>query len=145
MTTRQAEINAFIRQDNYAKLLGVTIEEIGEGYARVVGVVSAETTNFHAIGHGGYIFSLADIAFACASNSRGQTAVALDMTISYTQPAHIGDQLVAECTEIQLNGPIGLYEILVTRQETLIAKVQATVYRKKAWFVDKQNPQSEID
>lgn len=137
MTKREAAIVHHIRQDAYAAFLGATVEEIRPGYSRVALTVTAEMLNFHGITHGGLIFSLGDIAFAAASNSHGQTAVALSITISFMRAGGAGDHLIAECQERDVNGPIGLYDITVTDTATgaIISESQATVYRKREWFV----------
>ncbi len=133
---RQAAIARHIRQDSYAAFLGATVQAIEPGYSRVTLTVTPEMLNFHGAAHGGLLFSLADIAFAAASNARGQTAVALQVSTSFLRPAQAGDQLVAECQEQDLNGPIGLYRITVRRASgERILQSQATVYRKREWFV----------
>lgn len=134
---RQEQINEHIRRDAFARQLGVTVLAIRPGYSRVVLTVQPTMTNFHGTTHGGVVFGLADVAFAAASNGRGQTAVALNMTISYLQATGVGDQLVAEAQEQHQGGPVALYDIVVTRQPDgeLVAKLQAMVYRKKEWFV----------
>jgi acyl-CoA thioesterase len=93
--------------------------------------------NFHGMTHGGLVFSLGDIAFAAASNSHGQTALALNVAVSFLRPTGVGDHLVAEAKEIHLGGATALYDIVVTEQNSqqLVAKSQATVYRKRESFV----------
>ena len=134
---RQAAIAEHIKKDRFAAHLGTTIEVIEPGYSRVSMTVSEEMLNFHGITHGGIVFSLGDIAFAAASNSHGQTAVALNVSISFLKATNVGDRLVAEAKEQKLGGRTALYEITVTEQESgeLVAKSQAMVYRKKHWFV----------
>ena len=131
------EIETHIRQDAFANWLGATIEIIEPGYARVSLTVTEAMLNFHGMTHGGLVFALGDIAFAAASNSHGQTALALNVAISYLRPTGVGDRLVAEAKEVQLGGATALYDILVTEQNSqrLIAKSQATVYRKRETFV----------
>ncbi|NOX63866.1 MAG: hotdog fold thioesterase [Chloroflexi bacterium] len=137
MPTRQTLIAEHIRRDPYAAFLGASVEVIEPGYSRVTLTVDERMVNFHGVAHGGLLFSLADVAFAAASNSRGQTAVALQVSVSFMRAARAGDHLVAECREQDLNGPIGLYEIVVRRPSTdeLVMQCQATVYRKRDWFV----------
>ncbi|MCA9994410.1 MAG: hotdog fold thioesterase [Anaerolineales bacterium] len=134
---KDERILAHIEQDTFANWLGTRIEELRTGYSRVSLTIQPTMTNFHGTTHGGVVFGLADVAFAAASNSRGQTAVALNMTISYLQATSVGDQLVAEAQEQHQGGPIALYDITVTRQPggEPVAKLQAMVYRKKEWFV----------
>jgi acyl-CoA thioesterase len=92
--------------------------------------------NFHGMTHGGVIFALGDIAFAAASNSHGQTAVALNVAISYLKASRAGDRLVAEAVEQHTSGPTALYDITIRDDRTgeLVAKSQDLVYRKKEWF-----------
>jgi len=134
---RDKQIAAHIRQDPYANELGASLESLAPGYSRVSLTITARMTNFHGITHGGVIFSLGDIAFAAASNSRGQTAVALNMDISFLKPTGPGDHLVAECREVEQSGPIALYDITIALQDSpeLVAKIQAMVYRKRDHFV----------
>jgi acyl-CoA thioesterase len=134
---RQAAITGHIQTDRFAAYLGAEIEAITPGYSRVSLTVSEDMQNFHGMTHGGLIFSLGDIAFAAASNSHGQTAVALNVSISFLTATQAGDQLLAEAREQHLGGRIALYEITVTEQKTgqLVAKSQAMVYRKREWFI----------
>ena len=129
-------IENYIRQDPYARHLGAEIVAIEKGYARVEMVISAEHTNFHGTTHGGIIFSLADIAFSAACNSHGTPTLALNVDISFLQATQIGDKLIAEASELSLNGPIGLYELTVRHNESLIAQCQAMAYRKRDRFSD---------
>ena len=134
---RQAAIAGHIQTDRFAAFLGAEIEAIEPGYSRVSLTVSEDMENFHGMTHGGVIFSLGDIAFAAASNSHGQTAVALNINISFLKATKAGDHLIAEAREQHLGGRTALCEITVTERETgqLVAKSQAMVYRKRAWFV----------
>jgi acyl-CoA thioesterase len=137
-TNRQAAIARHIREDPFAAHLGAEIEVIEPGYSRVSMTVTEEMLNFHGMAHGGIVFSLGDIAFAAAGNSHGQTAVALNVSISFLKATKAGDQLIAEAKEQHLGGRTALYEITVTERESghLVAKSQAMVYRKREWFVE---------
>jgi len=87
--------------------------------------------NFHGIPHGGAIFSLADAAFAAASNSHGTRAVALEMTVHYLAAAEAGTTLYAEAQEEKLGKRTALYRIRVTDPDgNLIASCQGLVYRR---------------
>ncbi len=131
------EIADHIRKDAFANWLGATIEAIEPGYCRVALTITEAMLNFHDMTHGGLVFAIGDIAFAAASNSHGQTALALNVAISFLRPTGVGDQLVAEAKEVQLGGATALYDIVVTERisQKLIAKSQATVYRKRESFV----------
>ncbi len=137
MPSHHQRIAQHIRTDPYAAWLGAKIEAVEPGYSRVRLQITHDMHNFHQVAHGGLLFSLADIAFAAASNARGQTAVALQVSTTFMRAASAGDVLVAECHERDLNGPIGLYDITVHREadNALILQCQATVYRKKHWFI----------
>jgi acyl-CoA thioesterase len=93
------------------------------------------------------IFSLGDIAFAAASNSRGQTAVALNVAINFLKATRPGDRLVAEAREQHAGGPVALYDITVRDERTgeLVAKSEDLVYRKKEWFVPETENESAPD
>ena len=126
-----------LQKDTFAEQLGAKLVEVTPGCARVALTVRSNMVNFHGTTHGGVVFGLADMAFAAASNSRGQTAVALNMSISFLKATQIGERLEAVAEEQHQGGPIALYDIVVTRQPDgeLVAKLQAMVYRKKEWFV----------
>ena len=134
---RRAAIDAHIQKDAFARFLGAEVQIVAPGHSRVSLTVTDQMTNFHGITHGGLVFALGDLAFAAASNSRGQMAVALNVSICFLNPSKTGDRLVAEARECHLGGRTGLYEITVTEDKTgtLIARSQDLVYRKKAWFV----------
>ena len=134
---RDQKILAHIQQDPFAKLLGAEVEIVKAGHSLVTLTITEEMVNFHGITHGGIIFSIGDIAFAAASNSRGQTAVALNVTINFLKATKPGDCLVAEAKEKHAAGPTALYDIVIQDKRTgeLVAKSQDLVYRKKEWFV----------
>ena len=139
--SRRAAIDAYIQNDAFARFLGAEVEMVAPGHSRVSLTVTEQMTNFHGITHGGVIFALGDMAFAAAGNSRGQVAVALNVSIHFLNPSKAGDRLVAEARESHLGGRTGLYEITVTEEKTgtLIARSQDLVYRKKEWFVEPEN------
>jgi acyl-CoA thioesterase len=130
-------IDDHIRNDAFARFLGADVTILAPGHSRVSLTVSEQMTNFHGMTHGGVVFALGDLAFAAASNSRGQVAVALNVSICFLNPSKVGDRLVAEAKECHLGGRTGLYEITVVEEGagTLIARSQDLVYRKKQWFV----------
>ena len=136
-TDHQATIYSHLEKDAMAAWLGATIETVEPGYSRVSLRVTKDMTNFHGTTHGGVIFSLADIAFACAGNSRGQLSVALNVNINFIRASQVGDDLVAEAKEQHAGGRTGVYDITVINRETgeLIAKSQNVLYRTQQWFV----------
>ena len=134
---RRQKVNAYIQDDPFAKLLGATVEIVKTGHSRVTLTVTDDMVNFHGITHGGVIFALGDMAFAAASNSNGQTAVALNVAINFLKATKPGDRLIAEAKEQHAAGPTALYDITIHDERTgeLVAKSQDLVYRKKEWFV----------
>jgi acyl-CoA thioesterase len=126
-------VMAKICDDPYTRFLGARVEAVEPGYSRVSLTVTEAMVNFHGITHGAVVFGLGDIAFAAASNSHGQTAVALQVSISFLRATKAGDHLVAEAKEVNLGGKTALYDIVVmeTIRNQLISKSQAMVYRKR--------------
>ena len=130
----QDEIVEFMAKDPFAKFLGATMEIVAPGHSRVSLTVTKDMVNFHGMTHGGLVFSLGDMAFAAASNSRGQMAVALNVDIVFLKATKPGDQLVAEAIEQHQSGRTALYDIIVRDQTgEMVAKSQNLVYRKKEW------------
>ena len=121
-----------VREEPYAKKLGIELIELDEGYSKVKMTFKEDMENIFGMVHGGAIFSLIDEAFETAANTHGTVAVALSMNITYIKPVSAGDVLYAEAKEMSLSGRIGTYVINVENERgDLIALCQALVYRKK--------------
>ncbi|WP_202080784.1 hydroxyphenylacetyl-CoA thioesterase PaaI [Caldalkalibacillus salinus] len=132
-------VNDYFKRDTYAQKLGITIEKVDKGYAKGRMSVSEDMLNFHGTANGGCIFSLADTVFACASNSYGQTAVGITVTIHYLAAAKVGDELVAVATEDNKSNKLGLYRMEIVNQEnTLLALAEGMVYRTKHQFCENE-------
>jgi len=113
---------AMFARDRASQAMGMQIAEIRPGYARLTMTVRRDMLNGHAICHGGFIFTLADSAFAFACNSRNFNTVAAACAIDFLAPGREGDSLVAEAVERTLSGRHGVYDIAVSRGDgTLIA------------------------
>jgi acyl-CoA thioesterase len=108
---------AMYERDPASQKLGMTLDEIRPGYARMSMRVRDDMLNGHSTCHGGYIFMLADSAFAFACNSHNFVTVGAGCTIDYLAPGREGDLLTAEATEQALTGKTGVYDIVVTNQE----------------------------
>ncbi|MBU8906457.1 hydroxyphenylacetyl-CoA thioesterase PaaI [Desertibacillus haloalkaliphilus] len=120
------------QEDSFAKLLGIEIEKVEDGFAQVSMNVKSEMLNFHGTANGGAVFSLADVAFACASNSHGQTAVGITVNIHYMNAGFENERLIATATEDTKSSRLGLYRIEVKNEkEDLVALAEGMVYRKK--------------
>ena len=104
-------------RDDASKWLGMSLDAVGPGTATLSFTVEKHHTNGHDICHGGYIFTLADSAFAFACNSHNRIAVAQHNTITYVAPGRLGDRLKAEAREIALYGRSGICDVRVTDQD----------------------------
>jgi len=128
---------SMFESDAASRALGMTIERIGPGRATLAMTIRADMMNGHAICHGGFIFTLADSAFAFACNSYNFNTVAQGCSIEYLAPAREGDILTADAEERSLSGRTGVYDIEVTneRGET-IALFRGKSYRIKGHIVE---------
>ncbi len=101
--------------DTVAQQLNMAVVDVGCGSASVSMTITPAMTNGVGTAHGGYIFTLADTAFAYACNSYNQFAVAADCSIQFLRPAYAGDTLLATARETATVGRTGVYDVLVTR------------------------------
>ena len=115
-TVAEAVRDRMFAHDAVSKGLGMTIEVIGPGYARVTMSVREDMVNGFGLCHGGVITTLADTAFAFACNSHNELTLASGIFIEILNPGNVGDRLIAEAREIVINGRLGLYDIAVTNQ-----------------------------
>ncbi|HRP75106.1 MAG TPA: hydroxyphenylacetyl-CoA thioesterase PaaI [Rhodocyclaceae bacterium] len=118
--------------DNASHCLGMVMEEIGPGYARLSMTVRENMLNGLRMCHGGFITTLADSAFAYSCNSYNEQTVAQGIAVEFLAPARPGDVLTAEGREVALAGRTGLYDISVVNQKgELIAVLRGKSYRLK--------------
>lgn len=116
--------------DPFASSLGIELVELEPGRAAARMTVGGEHHNFLAFIHGGAVFTLLDFAFAAASNSHNESAVAVSMSVQYVNAAEPGSELVALAKEVSRSRKLGLYEMEVRDPEgRLIAKSDGRVYR----------------
>lgn len=109
--------DAMWARDDATKWLGATLENVGPGTAVTSMVVERHHTNGHDICHGGFIFTLADSAFAFACNSYNQIVVAQSNVITFVAPGKLGDRLTAKAVEVARFGRSGIYDVTVTDQD----------------------------
>lgn len=114
LAERAAE--ALLAGDAASAMLGMQLDEVKPGYARLTMLVRSDMVNGHRICHGGLIFTLADSSFAVSCNSHNERTVAAAASIDFLAPALEGDELRAEARELWRSGRSGLYEITVTNQ-----------------------------
>ena len=114
---------AMWENDRASRSLGMEILDIAPGRASLSMSVIEAMTNGHAMCHGGFIFALADSAFAFACNGYGQRTVAQHCSVTFLRPVQLGDRLVAECVERSRAGRSGIYDVTVRRADgTVIAE-----------------------
>lgn len=121
---------AMFAKDTTAHDLGMQLLEVGAGTATLTMKVRESMTNGVHTAHGGYIFTLADTAFAYACNSGNQFAVAADCSIQFLRPAFAGEVLQAVATETAVVGRTGVYDVIVT--EVTSGNIIATFRGKSA-------------
>jgi len=114
--------DAMWKEDDASKGLGMEIVEIKPGQATLTMTVGPEMVNGQRIAHGGFIFTLADSAFAFACNTHNERTVAAQGNITFIRPGKLGDRLVAAAREISRSGRSGIYDVRVTAGDAVIAE-----------------------
>jgi acyl-CoA thioesterase len=123
-------VDAMYGNDAFSQWLGIERLEDGPGRSVLRMAVRPEMCNGFGIAHGGITFSLADSAFAFASNSQGRKAVSIETSISHTAAVRPGDVLTATAVEEHLSNKIANYRVTVTNQDgQVVALFKGTVYR----------------
>ena len=110
--------------DRASRALGIELEDAGPGRATVRMTVTDAMLNGHGICHGGYLFLLADSAFAFACNSHGSPVVAQGADVAFLAAVREGDDLVATAVERALQGRSGLYDVTVRRGEQVVLEMR---------------------
>lgn len=129
-TLPQQVVAHMMERDLFSQWLGIEIIEIREGYAKTKMTIRTEMVNGLGIVHGGIAFSLADSTFAFGCNNRNNLSVALDTSINFLKPVHVGDVIVAEAKEIHNGRSTGLYQITITNQnDHVVALFKGTCFR----------------
>jgi len=126
-----------MKNDLFSQWLGIEVIEIAEGYSKIKMTVRNEMMNGLGIVHGGIAFSLADSAFAFACNNRNVLSVALDTSINFLKPVHVGDILTAEAKELHNGKSTGLYQVNISNQQQhLVAVFKGTCFRTNRKLID---------
>ncbi|MDQ1847311.1 hydroxyphenylacetyl-CoA thioesterase PaaI [Gemmobacter fulvus] len=115
-TLAEACAAAMWHNDSTSQRLGMALIRVAPGEATLEMTVTEAMSNGHGNCHGGYIFTLADSAFAFACNSRNAVVVGQHCSITYLTPGRQGDRLTAEAREVSLKGRSGIYDIHITNQ-----------------------------
>ncbi len=123
------ERRELIRADPFCELLGMEVRTVAAGRAETVLELADEHLNFHGVPHGGAVYSLADAAFAAASNAEGKDAFALETNVSYLEAVDVGTTLVATAERTHEGRRTGEYEVVVRTQEgDRVATFRGRVY-----------------
>lgn len=112
----EASARAMWRDDAASQQLGMSLDHIAPGQATLSMTITEAMSNGHGNCHGGYLFTLADSAFAFACNSHNLVTVAQHCSITYLIPGRIGDRMTATATEVSRRGRSGIYDIRITNQ-----------------------------
>ena len=113
----EASARALWNDDSASQRLGMVLDHIAPGEATLSMQLTEAMSNGHGTCHGGYIFTLADSAFAFACNSYNQRTVAQHASITYLAPGRLGDRLIAAAREVSRQGRSGVYDVRVTNQD----------------------------
>src|SRR4051812_45037655 len=114
--------DAMWKDDDASRGLGMEILEVKAGRATMAMTVMPHMVNGQGIAHGGFIFTLADSAFAFACNSHNERVVAAQGNITFIKPGKLGDRMVATATEISRSGRSGIYDVSVAVDDVVIAE-----------------------
>ncbi|WP_433566668.1 hydroxyphenylacetyl-CoA thioesterase PaaI [Nocardia sp. CA-151230] len=125
--------HAMLDTDRASSECGIQLLANGPGSATLAMKITEDMLNGHAITHGGYVFLLADTAFAAACNGYGRPTVAAGGSITYLEPTTAGDELVAEAVERARYGRNGIYDVTVRRGDVVIAEFRGTSREIPAW------------
>ncbi len=131
MSKPEKIVSEMMAKDTFSQWLGVEVLEVREGFAKIKMVVRNEMLNGHLVAHGGISFSLADSAFAFASNSHGQKAVSIETSINHIKAIFDGDELVATAEKENTSKSLGQYIVRVHRGDELVALFKGVVFRKQ--------------
>jgi len=119
----EACARAMWNDDSASQRLGMVLDAVGPGTATLSMTVTDDMTNGHGMCHGGYIFTLADSAFAFACNSYNQRVVAQHCAVSFLNPVARGARLTATAAEVSRRGRSGIYDVRVTDADgTVVAE-----------------------
>ena len=115
-------VRRMLDDDLASRSLGISLVDAGPGFAVVRMTITDTMVNGHDLAHGGYVFLLADTAFACACNSHGPVTVAAGADITFVTSAHLGDELEARAEERVVYGRSGIYDVTVRRGDEVVAE-----------------------
>jgi len=132
----EESLKRFFKKDIFCNYIGIELKEVFDGRARAELEIREEHLNGIRIVHGGAIYTLADLAFAAAANSKGRVAVAANASITFLKSPR-GRRLTAEAWEVSSSRTLASYTVHVTDDTgELLAVVQGLAYRRPEKIVD---------
>jgi acyl-CoA thioesterase len=141
--TPSADANAaeFLQRDTFAREMGIELLDARDGHATARLTLTEHHVNGLGLAHGGVIFSLADFAFAAASNSGDAIAVAINAHVAFVHPARPGQTLTAAARETSRGGRLATFAVTVADEAgDPLATFQATAYRKSGTAPESARP-----
>jgi len=141
MNLASACTQALFKRDTASQAMGMRLLSAAPGCARIGMSVRADMIQGHGTCHGGYLFALADSAFALACNSYNEATVAIGCSIDYIAPARLGDTLTADCAEQSRSGRTGNYDVRIENQlGQLIALFHGKSYKVRGAVLTQETP-----
>jgi acyl-CoA thioesterase len=141
----EACAEAMWADDKASQGLGMVIENVTPGRSELSMTVREDMVNGHSICHGGFIFTLADSAFAFACNSENFNTVAAGVRIEFLAPAKLGDRLSALAKQVHQGRRTGVYDVLVTNQDgRKLAVFRGNSHRISGALVDEETGESQL-
>ena len=133
---------SLFERDQASQRMGMRLLAAGPGTSRVAMTVREDMLQGHGTCHGGYLFALADSAFAFACNSYNDATVAIGCSIDYIAPAQLNDDLTAECIEQSRSGRTGNYDVRIENQQgQLIALFHGKSYKVRGTVLAQETPE----
>ncbi|GLU40787.1 hydroxyphenylacetyl-CoA thioesterase PaaI [Pseudomonas sp. NBRC 100443] len=134
--------DAMFSRDQATQRLGIALLDAGPGSARLRMPVREDMIQGHGTCHGGFLFALADSAFAFACNSYDEATVAIGCSIDYVAPARLGDELTATASEQSRSGRTGNYDVCIENQHgQLIALFHGKSYKVRGTVLTQETPE----
>lgn len=135
MPTPKEIVNSMMANDFFSQWLGISVNDIKEGYCKLTLTVRKDMLNGFGIAHGGITYCMADSALAFASNSYGDQCVSIETSISHTAKVIEGDVLTAEAKQLNRGHKIAIYEVAITNQDHKnVGLFKGTVFNtEKKW------------
>lgn len=123
------------KSDPFANSINMNLVDWKEGFAKTSIILTEDMLNFHGAANGGVLFSLADYAFAVASNSYGQIAVGINTSMVFTNAGEVGEELICTAEEVNKGGRLATYQMEIKNNAgELKARMEGTVYRIRKNF-----------